>query len=160
MPDYETLSQFLDAQTERKLQKMREGIRNKIDGLAGELRMVEAALTRKRPKVRAEPTAAATTTPKGRNGQLSRGELYQYLIEVGRPVRPAEMRDFLAEKGILRRPEAIRNSLVRLEADGKLKRNSDGRFGVAGTGGDGAETEDQLLTGPVSEEGAVHGSDE
>jgi hypothetical protein len=159
VPDFETLSQFLDAQTERKLQKMRDGIRGKIDNLATELQMVESALARKRPKVRAEPAVAPANGSKTRNGQLSRAELYRYVVEVGHPVKAAEMRTILAEKGIIRRVEAVRTSLVRLEADGKLKRGSDGRFGVAASGGVGAEAEDQFLAGPAEEEGATRSPD-
>jgi hypothetical protein len=160
MPDHSSVSDLLLAQTERKLVRMRAGILNEIDRLRIELKMVDEAIGKKKPRTaKAEPatSAPAQTTNGGKPADgLSRAELLLHVSEVGHPVKAAEMRDVLATKGIFRRVEAVRNGLVRLEGDGKLVRDSEGRFGVAGTGGGGGETEDQSLAGPVS---LVEGAD-
>jgi hypothetical protein len=149
MPEFDTISQMLEAQGERKLQKLRTGIMERIDLLAAELKMVDAAIARKQ---RAKAATAEGTTKNGGKASdgLPRAELLRYVREVGHPVKAAEMKDVLAKKGIIRRTEAVRNGLVRLERDGELARTKDGRFGVAGTSGDGGETEDQSLAGQVS----------
>lgn len=145
--DYSTLSELLAAQSEKKLIKLKVSILSEIQRLGLELRLVEDALNRKgrnrvasavaaigndRPALKT-PNAAAT------NGGLSRADLLGYVREIGHPTTPAEVRDFLASKGIVRRIEAIRVALSRLLKAGALVRTEEGKYAVPSSNGDGAK---------------------
>lgn len=140
MPTYETLGELLMGQSERKLQKMRDGITTEINRLGIELKFVDDALAKKRSRSgRSDAQVRPANGGRPVDG-LPRSQLLQYVVEVGHPVTVADMRAVLAGKGIVRRAEAIRNSLVRLETDGKLVRTPDRKFAVA-LRGDGAKVE-------------------
>jgi hypothetical protein len=123
----------------RRLLKIRNGLTGQIEKLQGELAMVEEVIEEKRseaPTVRREADSNG-----GKFEGLPRSELLKHVREVGRPVKPAEMRDALAAKGIDRRVEAVRNGLMRLVKDGDVKRTRDGKFVVKNGGGAQSETD-------------------
>jgi hypothetical protein len=119
----ETVTSLLDSLPERKLVKLRAGIAQEIGRLTVELRMVDEALTRKHSGIA------------GADEKLTRTDLLAHVAATGRPVKPAEMQQILAAKGIVRTPEAVRVSLTRLVKDGKLVRTEDGLFAVLGRTG-------------------------
>jgi hypothetical protein len=134
MPDYETLTELLLNQSDAKLRKLRDGIVRKQQSLQFELHLVDEAIKeRTRAKASREGTGNGGQPSEG----LSRQKLFLYVQEMNRPAKAAEVRAFLATKNIERRVEAVRNGLVRLEDDGLLERDSDGRFVVRKS--DGAE---------------------
>ncbi len=120
MADYDTLTELLIAQPERKLQKLRNGIVTEIERLGVELRLVDEALTRKRSRGRSDEALA-------------------HIKEIGHPVKPPEVREVLVTKGIVRKVEAVRTAMTRLVSDGLLERTHDGRFAVPN--GNGARVE-------------------
>lgn len=141
MPDTGTLSDLLAAQTERKLNKMRDGIVTEIERLRLELRFVEDAIGKKR-RGKSEAARAVlpgmAPSPRDRTGQfdgLPRAELLAYVTEMGRPVKAPDVRRHLAEKGINRNLEAVRVALNRLQRSGVLIRDADGRYVVPSKNG-------------------------
>jgi hypothetical protein len=143
MPDFDSVTELLIAQNERKLHKLRAGIVAEINRLGGELKLVDDALAKKRS--RSSAAATRSSPAEGSNGAsregLPRTELFEYVTEMGKPAKAAQVRDFLLAKGIVRRVEAVRNGLVRLERDGALIRTPDGEFAVAPEWRGGAESE-------------------
>jgi hypothetical protein len=143
MPQFDTVTELLVSQTERKLQKLRDSIVAEIQRLGLELKLVDEALNRKRSRARDAVPVARTPQVKSGKGHahdgLPRSELLVYVTEMKRPVKPSQVRDHLATKGIVRRVEAVRNGLIRLERDGTLTRLPDGRFAVPSKNGDGLE---------------------
>jgi hypothetical protein len=134
MAEANTLSGLLKAQPMGRLVKLRKGIVAEIDKLNDELRHVDAAMESKR----SEMVAPQERTAKKRtNGGLPRSELLKHVADIGRPVKPPEMRDALAAKGIDRTVEAVRISLARLQRDGSLVRDADGSFAVPRSNGNG-----------------------
>jgi hypothetical protein len=147
MPDYDTLTELLVDQSERKLKKLRANIVGEIERLGVELKVVDAALAQQaraadpnRPvRGRGRKDANGST---GRFDGLSRRELFEHALEMNKPAfKPTDLRDYLITKGIVRRVEAVRNSLVRLVEDGLLERTSDGQFAVPVSNGNGAENQ-------------------
>jgi hypothetical protein len=108
--------------------------------------MVDEALARKRRlNLTPRPNEEAGGSENGKSSRfegLKRDDLFRYIAEVDKPVKPAEMQQVLAEKGIQRTTEAVRNSMTRLVRDGKLIRYADGRFGVHPANGQLAVTEE------------------
>jgi hypothetical protein len=152
MAEIATVSHLLDAQPERKLRRLRDGILAEITRLQDEMRLVESALERKR----SAHTPAVSTRPVGphkANGGrfegLAREELLRHVQAVGHPVTAPEMREILESKGIVRKTEAIRTGLARLVAREQLVRLSTGRFAVPNANGNGDRVEAQ--TGPSSQ---------
>lgn len=143
MAEFTTLNDLLLAQSESKLQKMLNGIDAEIERLGLERRVVLASLERKRAKASA-PAPASTTKTNGRvrTNELSRSDLYAFLVEYGKPAKPTPLARFISAKGTERKPEAVRNGLVRLLSDGKLARDKDGSFVVVShhNGDNGIET--------------------
>jgi hypothetical protein len=153
MADFATLSEMLAAQSERKLQKLREGITAEITRLGAELRIVDDALARKQRREKT-PAPIREQTPtvilaesvqrrRGSNGKagLARTELLGYILAVDKPVTTAEVQTILAGKGIIRTVEAVRVAMSRLEGDGSLVRLPDGRFAAPSRDGGGDEVE-------------------
>ncbi|MHB8651341.1 MAG: hypothetical protein ACYDBR_14390 [Gaiellaceae bacterium] len=151
MADPTTVSELLATVSERKLAKMRGGVVEQIERLGLELRLIDDALSKKRPqRVREDDGSVAIQRVAKRNGArvaggqfegLSRLDLLGYVSEMKRPVRPPEVRDFLVTKGIVRTSEAIRVALLRLHKSGMLDRLQDGTFVVPETNGNGARVE-------------------
>lgn len=144
--DYSTLSELLAAQSEKKLIKLRGSILTEINRLGLELRLVEDALNRKgRSRVAqaaagissGKSTVAVKTAAAPTNGGLARDDLLGYVREIGHPTTPTEVRDVLAAKGIVRRIEAIRVALSRLQKAGGLVRDEEGKYAVPSSNGDG-----------------------
>jgi hypothetical protein len=148
MAEQITVSDLLAAQTERKLTRMREGIIGEMDRLRTELKLVDEALSRKRkpredasqPRPQSEVIAARVSRD-GRFDGLPRDELLALVAEFGSPVKPAEMREFLMGKGIVRKTEAVRVAMNRLVQAGRLTRSAEGRFAVPNSNGNGAHSE-------------------
>jgi len=138
-----TLTDLLISQTERKLTTMRNGIRDEIDRLSIELRLVEDAIERKRQRNDARPKPVPTPGEVGRFDGLPREALLTYVEMMNHPsVSPAEVRQYLIDGfGIERSVEAIRNGLVRLQGDGSLIRLPDKRFALPENRNGGAEIE-------------------
>lgn len=162
MADSDTVTELLIAQTERRLNRLREGIASEINRLGTELKLVDEALVRKKFRVRDEaprPGAAAGNSGAGKGGKrfegLPRSEVLTVVAAMGRPVRAAEVRDELMTKGVVRRAEAIRNALIRLERDGSLFRTAEGLFAVRSQNGDSVEVEAEA---PVTRELGRRGS--
>jgi hypothetical protein len=139
MAETGTLSDLLAAQSERKLIKMRDGIVSEMERLRLELRLVEGAISKKRkpseetPVRQAGPVRlSASPVPRSeRNGRfegLPSDELLAYVMEIGQPVRAPEVREYLLSKGIVRKLEAVRVALHRLEEKKKLVRDFEGRY--------------------------------
>jgi hypothetical protein len=129
MSDTDSLTDLLLAQSERKLDKMRDNIEAQIRTLQVQLGIVEDALNRKRSKKRSEPNRDNGHGVEGRKG-FPRASLLAHVQTFDSPFRPAEARDLLKREGIELRVEAVRNGLVRLERDGSLERLEDGRYVV------------------------------
>lgn len=138
----ETLTEMLIGQPERKLLKLRHGIHNEITRLSMELRLVDEAIARKHARGGQVPSASRPTN--GHADGMSRRDYYDALVEMGRPAKPVELREFLIAKGIDRRTEAVRNSLMRLVDDGALDKRDDGTFAVRDNGGSQVEAENPL----------------
>jgi hypothetical protein len=144
MADYTTLTDLLIDQSERKLHKLEANIIGEIERLGDELKLVRKALARKTRGSEAARSAPNAAKRKGANGSkgrfdgLPRAELLALVVEMNKPAfRPADVRDFLMAKGIVRRVEAVRNGLMRLVNDGSLHRNADGSFAVHSSNGNG-----------------------
>jgi hypothetical protein len=134
------LTDLLLTQSEAKLQRLRTGILSEIERLGLELRVVDEVLTRKRG-AKATVAAPKPSHTNGRANELSRGELYAFVVEFGKPAKPTPLAQFISTKGVPRRPEAVRNGLMRLVKDKKLVRLRDGSYAVPGKNGDGAKSE-------------------
>lgn len=141
MANYGTLTDLLIDQPERKLKKLETSIVHEIERLGGELKIVRSALARKAREREGTTTAGPKRKPSNGEG-LSRGDLLAHVIRMNRDAfRPADVRDYLTTQGIVRRVEAVRNSLVRLVDDGHLERTADGSFAVPVSSGNGARVE-------------------
>src|SRR5207253_1471490 len=90
MADYDSLTELLVDQSERKLKKLRANIVGEIERLGVELKVVDAALARKarvadpsRPvRSRGRKDANGST---GRFDGLSRRELFDHALEMDKP---------------------------------------------------------------------------
>lgn len=140
MSDYTTLTAMLLDLSEPKLRRLRDGTRDELQRLSQELRFLEDVLARKQgAKERAEVIGPESAN--GRANDLPRSDLYAYVVEYGKAVKPGPLSRFLATKGVVRRPEAVRNGLNRLVADKKLVRLPDKSYAVAGKHGGGTKNE-------------------
>jgi hypothetical protein len=151
MADYTTISEMLAGMPERKLHKMRGSIVTEINRLGIELRMVDDAIakkTRGKAEKRAAVDRGTASETNGRtesSGQfegLPRRDVLAHVVEMKRPsVRPQDVQQHLAAKGIVRTVEAIRVALTRLAADGALVRTADKGFAVPSGNGDGPQND-------------------
>src|SRR5436190_8304845 len=94
-----TIRGLLEAQSDRKLHSMLEAIKQEIQRLALKQRMIQDVLTDRAQREAAKPVANRERA-RGQFNGLSRDDLLAHIAEVGRPVKPAEMQEILASKGI------------------------------------------------------------
>jgi hypothetical protein len=141
----DTVTGLLAAQTERKLEKMRQAIVSEQHRLNLELRLVDEALERKRAR-----SAEGRSSPKRNVRQsdgLARGELLVHVANMNRHiVKAAEVKSYLATQGIERSVQAVRNGLVRLAGDGALTQTPEG-FAVPSANGGGSKSETEKPAG-------------
>jgi hypothetical protein len=155
MADFNTVTELLISQTDRKLNNLRGSIVSEITRLQGELRLVEEALRRKRARSVHDTGAHVSNVTTNGSGTTSfeglpSHDLLAYVREVDKPVSASEMREVLEAKGITRTTEAVRTALTRLRKRGLLVRASDGRFAVPTTNTDGTEVEGPGLSSQVT----------
>jgi hypothetical protein len=121
---------------------------HEIQRLGLELKFVDEALNRKRAQ-KGDETARrkvagrmnpVTTETRGQGKGLPRQDLLALVAAVGHPVKPGELREILASKGIERNVESIRTALKRLLADGELNRTEGLRYYVPGSNGNGSSS--------------------
>lgn len=130
--------------------RLRTSILNEIQRLGLELKFVDEALNRKRAqagdttarrRIAGRMNPVTTETRGGQGKGLPRQDLLAYVAEIGHPVKPAEVRDFLATKGVERNVESVRTGLIRLYKDGELIRTEDLRYAVPVGNGNGATSQ-------------------
>ena len=134
----------MEAEIERLHDEMR-ALDQKLDRLRLELPIVQDALD-ELPEEKRPRSSTSKRSGAGQFRGLKRGDLFRYVQAAGKPVKPAEMRDALAARGIEMKVEAVRTGMLRLERDGRLSRDSEGRFSPSSQNGQENGTGESLLT--------------
>ncbi len=159
MANYDTLTDLLIDQPERRLKRLEKNLIGELARLGDELKVVQQAIARKASAANSNGVApiaprkkaVGNTGPTGRFEGLSRQDLLRHAEQMNRPVfRAPDLQQYLATKGIDRRVEAIRTGLGRLAKDGLLVRTPDGAFAVHPANGDGHGTKVEAGISPAS----------
>jgi hypothetical protein len=140
MPKIRSVASLLAAQPREDLVAMRDGLRAELTRLQTELEFVEEALDQKAPP----RSARSGRKTRRESGRLPREELFKIIQKQGGPVSAPEVRAVLEEIGYQLRTEAVRTSMTRLVADGKLARMGDGLYAVADANGDKTDADSPL----------------
>ncbi len=122
---------LLASQPDDVLDGMADQLKGTIEQAQAQLELVEAARNRRAPRRPTRQDADPGAAQGPRAHYLKRDDLFQIVAEQGRPVRPAEIRAILVDRGYEIATAAVRTGMARLvDRDGRLVRLEEGLYAV------------------------------